>query len=105
MLASACCVGPLILALLGLGGAATLVKLSPLRPYLVPVTLILLAGGLILAYRTPRVVRTSPGVEPGTECDCARPRARAAGRVALWVLAAAILVLLVSPYAIPALLS
>jgi mercuric ion transport protein len=104
ILASACCVGPLILALLGLGGAATLIKLSPLRPYLVPVTLVLLAAGLTLAYRRPRAGPLSETSVPAAECGCARPRTRAAGRVALWVLAAAIVVLLVSPYVVPALL-
>ncbi len=32
-LASACCVGPLVFALLGLGGAGFLVKFEPYRPY------------------------------------------------------------------------
>jgi hypothetical protein len=94
----------LILALLGLGGAATLIKLSPLRPYLVPVTFALLAAGLTLAYRKPRAAAAPQGAAPATECGCARPRTRAVGRVALWVLAAAIVVLVVSPYVVPSLL-
>jgi mercuric ion transport protein len=104
VVASACCVGPLVLAVLGLGGAAALVKLSPLRPFLVLLTLLLLAGGLTLAYRRPRAAPEPSRAASGAECACARPRARTAGRVALWVLAALILVLLVSPYAIPAVL-
>ncbi len=34
ILASACCVGPLILALLGFGGGALMRKFEPYRPYL-----------------------------------------------------------------------
>jgi mercuric ion transport protein len=103
--ASACCVGPLVFALLGLGGAATLVKLSPLRPYLMPLTLLLLGGGLVLAYREPRLASAAPGAGLEAGCGCARPRTRAAGRVTLWALAALVLLLLVAPYLLPALVS
>lgn len=33
LLASACCIGPLVLAILGIGGAGLLVKFEPYRPY------------------------------------------------------------------------
>ncbi len=102
--ASACCVGPLVLALLGLGGAATLMKLSPLRPLLVPVTVVLLGAGLLLAYRRPRAVAETQETASEPGCRCALPRTRAVGRVTLWVLAAVVLVLLISPYAVPALM-
>ncbi|MCC7110993.1 MAG: Mercuric transport protein MerT, partial [Deltaproteobacteria bacterium] len=51
VLASACCVGPLILALLGIGGGALRVKLEPLRPLFRVVTVALLGTGFYVTYR------------------------------------------------------
>ena len=53
-LASACCVGPLIFALLGLGGAGLLVKFEPYRPYFMAITFALLGTGFYFTYRRPR---------------------------------------------------
>ena len=47
-IASICCVGPLVFALLGLGGAGLLVKFEPYRPYFVAVTVALLGTGFYL---------------------------------------------------------
>jgi len=43
-LASACCIGPLLVALLGLGSASAFVALEPYRPLFAGLTLLLLVG-------------------------------------------------------------
>ncbi len=98
MVASACCVGPLVLALMGLGGAGLLVKFEPYRPIFMGATLALLAAGFVLSYRKPAAATARAG---SVECDCPAPRASRAGRVALWVAAAVIGALLVFPYLTP----
>ena len=54
--ASACCVLPLLLLMLGIGGAwvAQLTKLEPLRPIFVLITLIFLALAWRKLYRAPQ---------------------------------------------------
>jgi len=42
-LASACCVGPLIVVMLGLGSASLFIKMAPYRPIFAVITLALLA--------------------------------------------------------------
>ncbi|MBI5477414.1 MAG: mercury transporter MerT [Deltaproteobacteria bacterium] len=92
-LASACCVGPLVLALLGLGGAGLLVKFEPYRPYFVALTFALLGAGFYFTYRRPRLA--SPA------CDCPAPRTNRAGRVMLWLSTAAVLGFLAFPSLVP----
>lgn len=104
-LASACCVGPLIFALLGLGGAGLLVKFEPYRPYFMAATFALLGSGFYLTYRKPRLsVSTSPGAD-GAACDCPAPRTNRAGRITLWVATVLVVGLLVFPYLVPVLCS
>ncbi len=71
-IASACCIGPLVFALLGIGGAGLLVKFEPYRPYFMAVTFALLGTGFYLTYRKPK---TAGSVAGGPECDCPAPRA------------------------------
>lgn len=99
LLASACCIGPLILALLGIGGGALLVKLEPLRPLFIAVTAALLAGGFYLTYRRPReaVVVGADGIA----CDCPAPRTHRMGRVMLWVGTIVVVAVLAFPYLTP----
>lgn len=76
--ASACCVGPLAFALLGLGGAGFLVAMEPYRPVFAGLTAAFLGVGFYLSYR--------PAEPPPAE-DCACPPAGAgrAGRRLLWL--------------------
>jgi mercuric ion transport protein len=98
-LASACCVGPLIFALLGLGGGALLVKFEPYRPYFIAVTFALLGSGFYLTYRKPRLAPASS--VDGAACDCPAPRTNRAGRILLWVASALVVGFLVFPYFVP----
>ena len=79
-LASLCCIGPLLFAVLGVGGAGALARFEAYRPVLTVATFALLAAGFWFAYRRPKVVE-------GDACGCERPKANRFGRVALWVAA------------------
>ena len=89
-LASACCLGPLLFAALGIGGAGLLVKLEPLRPVFGTLTLGLLGVGFFFTYRTPKVAE-------GDDCGCELPKANKAGRIGLWVATVVVVLLLLSP--------
>jgi mercuric ion transport protein len=87
--ASSCCLGPLLVAALGIGGAGAFARIAAYRSYVLGGTAGLLAFGFYLTYRAPRAATGS--------CDCERPRANRAGRVALWLATAVVVVLAVSP--------
>lgn len=81
-LASACCIGPLILAALGIGGAGAglLVKLDPYRPVLTAITLTFLAAGFYFTYRKPAAASAE-----GDACGCPVPRSNRLSKAMLWV--------------------
>lgn len=86
ILASACCVGPLVLLTLGISGAwiGNLTALEPYKPFFAVIALGFIAAGFRQVYfRKPTVC------EPGSYC--ARPESARITRIALW--AALILVL------------
>jgi len=78
VLASACCIGPLVFALLGISGAAFAHSFEPFRPYLLVLTYGLLGGAFYLTYR-PAKAECAPGEA------CEMPRAGQAGKVVLWI--------------------
>ena len=87
---AACCLGPLVLTILGIGGAASALALAPYRPYLLGLTALILGFGFYLAYRRPA---TDCG--PGQACEM--PRANRAGRIALWIATIVILIIVTFP--------
>ncbi len=58
VLASACCVAPVVMALLGIGSAAFLVAWLSLRPLFLAVAALFLIGGLVLMGRRAACART-----------------------------------------------
>ncbi len=94
LLAAACCLGPLLFAALGIGGAGLLLALQPYRPYFIGVTVALLGAGFFMAYRRPR---------SAVGCACEYPRANRVGRILLWVATAIVAALLAFPYLAPVL--
>lgn len=76
-LASACCLGPVVLTLLGVSGGAMAHRFEPLRPYLLVATYGLLGAAFFFTYRRPE---TACG--PGEAC--AIPAANRLGKLALW---------------------
>ena len=95
ILASACCLGPLVLVSLGLGGAwiGNLTALEPFRPVFVGAALV----ALFFAYR--RIFRPAAECKPGEVC--ARPQAKRAYKVMFGVVAILVAVALAFPYIAP----
>lgn len=89
ILASVCCIGPLVFALLGISGAAFAQRFEPLRPYLLVVTYALLSGAFYLTYR-PQQADCGPGDA------CEMPRTNRFGKAMLWI--AAIVVILATTF-------
>ena len=58
--ASACCIGPLVLSLLGVSGAAFAQRFEPLRPYFLVATYALLGAAFYLTYG-PAKAACGPG--------------------------------------------
>src|SRR5438093_8449793 len=79
LLASACCIGPLVLGAVGLGSLGFAAALAPLRPWFLGLTGVLIAIGYFLAYRPQRTGGCAPG-EP-----CAQPTSRRSQRLTLWL--------------------
>lgn len=94
--ASLCCLGPIVLAALGLGGAGLLVKFEAYRPHLATLTVVLLGAGFYLTYRRPRIAHGTAAGAP--VCECQRSTASRLGGVVLWVASVVVVVLLSFPY-------
>ncbi len=86
-LASACCIGPLIVALLGLGSASAFIALEPYRPLFALITLALIgwAGWRHWQGRQACIANGCPPKRP----------------VLLWVLGGMAVLLLISPSLLP----
>lgn len=90
--ASICCLGPLVLALLGLGGGALLLKFAPYRPYLLAATALFLCAAFYLTYRRP------PPEECALGSACARPSSRNGQEIVLWIVTAIVALAAAFPY-------
>lgn len=95
LLAGACCVGPLVLVSVGLGGAwlANLTSLAPYRPVFAAVALVSLA----FAWR--RIYRPASACNPGE--ICAVPAVRRGYKIGFWSVAALLVVMFAFPYVAP----
>jgi len=92
ILASTCCLGPLVLVALGLSGAwiGNLTRLEPYRPFFI-------AGALVaLFFAGRRIFRPAQACQPGEVC--AVPRTRRVYKIIFWIVSALVLVALVYPY-------
>lgn len=95
ILASTCCLGPLVLIALGFSGAwiGNLTVLEPYRPIFISAALF----ALFLAYR--RIFRPQQVCKPGE--TCAIPQVRRTYKFLFWVVAVLVLVALSFPYILP----
>ncbi len=95
ILASTCCLGPLVLVALGFSGAwiGNLTALEPYRPIFIGAALV----ALFFAWR--RIFRPVQVCEPGEVC--AVPKVHTTYRIIFWVVAALVLVALAFPYVLP----
>ena len=97
--ASSCCIVPLALFTLGVGGAwiGNLTALAPYQPLFVALTLGFLGAGFYLAYRRP--VRVCADASA-----CARPVSRRVVKTALWSATVLVAAAMAFPYYAPLLL-
>lgn len=95
ILASTCCLGPLVLISLGFSGAwiGNLTVLEPYRPIFLGVALV----SMFFAWR--RVFRPAQVCKPGGVC--AIPQVRSSYKLLFWVVAVLVLVALGFPYVLP----
>lgn len=95
ILASVCCLGPLVLLMLGVSGAwiSNLTALDPFRPLFIGAAVI----ALIVAYR--RIFRPAIKCEPGAVC--ATPSVNLTYKVLFWLVALLVLMAVAFPYAMP----
>ncbi len=95
ILASTCCLGPLVLVTLGVSGAwiANLTALEPYRPYFI------VAAIVALFFAGRRIWR--PACKPGEVC--AAPQVRRSYKALFWLVTALAIVALVFPLLAPGL--
>jgi len=109
--ASVCCVGPLLLLSLGIGGAwiSTLTSMESVRPLFIMLTLIFIALGFRKLYLTPsqceedETSATAPCVAlpPASMQSCAISGVQRRQRMLFWIGSAFILLLLSFPWFAP----
>lgn len=95
MLATTCCIGPLVLVALGFSGAwiGNLTVLEPYRPIFIGVALV----AMFFAYR--RIFRPVQACKPGEVC--AVPQVRSTYKITFWIVAALVVIALAFPYVLP----
>ncbi len=95
VLASVCCVGPLVLVSVGLGGAwlSNLQVLEPYQPVFIGIALV----ALFFAYR--RIFRPAEACAPGEVC--AIPSINRAYRILFWIVATLVVIAFGFPYIAP----
>ena len=93
--ASVCCVGPLLLLALGIGGAwiSNLTALEPYRPIFIGLTLLFLGLAFRKVYLSPQVCAPSTG--------CADPQTLRRQRLVFWLVSALLIGLLAVPIVVP----
>jgi copper chaperone CopZ len=91
ILASFCCILPIVFGLTGLTVIGASAAFAAWRPYLLTATLGLLAAGFYFAYR-PSKAACAPGRA------CAMPNSKRSGRLVLWLTTAAVVAFALFPY-------
>lgn len=92
--ASACCAGPLLLVVLGIGGAwgSRLTALEPLQPYFVATSLASFSIAFYRLYRKPQACEGD---------SCAVPASRRTQRAVFWTIVIAAMTLMSFPFYAP----
>lgn len=94
LLASLCCIGPVLFVTLGVG-AGIASQFEPLRPVFTILTLGLLALGFYAVYGPRRTIATRASY--GVDGSCTVPRSRTRDKIMLWVATLFALILLTFP--------
>ena len=90
LIASLCCIGPLVFVVLGLSGAAFFAKLEQYRWLFGTVAFGFLAPGFFFAYRG------GEECSPGTSCEI-DPKRRRLNRIILWIATILVVAFILSP--------
>ncbi len=95
ILASTCCLGPLVLLALGVSGAwiGNLTRLEPYRPLFLGVALV------AVGFAQRRIFRPPSACAPGEVC--AVPQVRTTYRVLFWAVVALLVIALAFPFIAP----
>lgn len=101
ILASSCCILPLVLLSLGISGAwmSNLTALEPYQPYFLIATLVMLGAGFYNVYRKPKNACSADAC--ATAGYCGTPLAERVVKVALWSATALVVLALAWPYIAP----
>lgn len=93
--ASACCVGPLLLLSMGIGGAwvSHLTALEPYRPVFILLTVLFLGLAFWKLYLAPQSCTV--------EGNCVASRTRKAQRILFWILLPVVLLFVAIPWILP----
>lgn len=91
IVASFCCILPIVFAIAGLSIAGASAAFAPWRPYLLGLTFALLGRGFYYAYRPARR-RCEAGIA------CARPEVSRSSRIGLWIATVLVLAFAAFPY-------
>lgn len=81
IMASICCIGPIVFALLGVSGAGFLLRFERYRPIFIVIALLFLGMAFIFTYRK----KDAAHCEPGTLC--ANSKSDTINKVVLWIAA------------------
>lgn len=90
LVASLCCIGPLIFVILGLSGAAFFTKFEQYRLLFGAIALVLLTLGFFFVYREKEECA------PGTSCAIS-PKRKKLNRIILWIAAILVIAFIFSP--------
>jgi mercuric ion transport protein len=89
LLASLCCIGPLVFAFIGVGSLGLATAWAPYRPYLLALTGLFLGAGFYFTYRKREVI-----CEDGT---CRVETASKWNKVLLWIATAIAVIFMLFP--------
>ena len=95
--ASACCIIPFALFMLGVSGAwiGNLTAFAPYKPWFVGGTLALLSSGFYLVYRRPKAADCADG------SYCAKPASHRIAKTGLWTATVLVLLAMTFKYWLP----
>ena len=92
ILASSCCIGPMVFALLGVSSAGVISKVEPYRGIILFITIVLLISAFYYTYKKKTFEQCRVG------SYCANPKSDSWNKIILWVSTVTIVIFLTFPY-------